>query len=276
MNKVVKWEYVVTGAFVALLFIHSLLTNPLEFAITYRSSPDFVSAIIMIATSGICGLMVGRLLAVYWKKKKEPGLVEILIGIFLFLGLTILVQGVFSFIQLSPHQLNLVCTQSVFFFLATAGVMLAHFQFEVFGGGLREKHNLAWFIVVVIIALFLDLGIVKDTIFGSERWELGVVGTPAVVCLFYLFIKLAYSALKTVNKVEDPIIKRGFLLMGYGWGTLFFGFTFLIIGGFFDFETIIDPTLFLVLSIIIFGVVFAGTTLLYIGFTLPMKTSARP
>ncbi len=274
MNRILKWVYIVTVAFIGVLFIHSIMTNPLEFGLSFTSSPDIVSTIIMIATSGVCVLMVARLLPVYWKKKKEPLLVAILISIFLFLGLTILVQGLFSLIDLKPHQLELVCTQSAFFYLAAAGFLLAQFQIEVFGGGLHEGRNRTWLIVIACIALVLDVGIVIDTIFGSEPWQLGLIGAPAVVVLYYLFAKLAYSALHTVNKIEDPVVKRSYHLMGLGWAMLFFGFIFLIVGGYFDFEDFIGSTAFVILSIVTFGIVFTGTSFLYVGFTLPMKAKA--
>ncbi len=275
MDRVIKWNYLISGAFVGVLIVHSLVTNPVEIVLLYNSTPNLVSAVIMIATGGVCMLMVGRLLPILWKKKKEPLLVEILISIFLFLGLTILFQGVFSLIHLTPRQLNLAMMQSIFFFLAAAGVFLAQFWFEVFGGGRKEKGNRAWFIVVTCVAVALDLEIVKDTIIGSEMWELEVVGAPAVFAFLYLVVKLAYSALTTVHKIEDPVVKRSYRLMGAGWGILLFGFFFLIFGGFFDIELLIDQLLYIILSATTFGVIFTGATLLYIGFTLPMKTNTR-
>lgn len=124
----------------------------------------------------------------------------------------------------------------------------------------------------------LDVGIVIDTISGLVPWQLALIGAPGVFVLYLLFAKLAFSALRTVKKIEDPVVKQSYHLMGQGWLVLFFGFIFLIVGGFFDIQEVLDPInpfIYPTLSVITFAVVFIGTALLYIGFTLPMKTIPR-
>jgi len=271
MNRILKGVYIISFTFIGILLLHCLVTNPRDIKWVYRENPDLISAILMIATCSVCMLMVGRLVLVHRKKKRNPLVVELLISIFLFLGLTLLLEGVFSIIRVTPRQLNLVGSQSVFFFLAAAGFLLTQFQIEVFSGGMSDKRNKVWLIIVGFIALTLDVGIMKDTLFGSEVWELTIIGAPAIFVLYYLFITLAISSLRTSKKVEDPIAKQGFKLMGWGWSVIFIGFLFLIIGGFFDFQNFIEPILFITLSIMTFAIVFIGTTLLYIGFIFPMK-----
>ncbi len=271
MNRIINWEYIVTGVFIGGLLIHCFLTDSGAVTLTLQGDPDFISAIITIATNGICVLMIGRLVPIYRKKHKEIVLVEILISIFLFVGLVFFTQGLSSIIQLTPHQLKLVFTQSIFFYMAIISPLLAHFQIEVNRGGFNENHNRAWFIVVVCVALILDIGITLDTLFGLERWQLALSGGPTVLILFFLFVNLSYTALHTKENISDPVVKRSYRLMGLGWALFFIGFVLLVSGGFFDFEAILDPIIFIILGSVTFGVILIATSLLYVGFTAPMK-----
>ncbi len=276
MDRINKWVYLATGLIIGILIILIAVMYPGEVGIVFLSNPDIISTILVLATSGVCFLTIARLLPIYWNKEKEPLVAEILIGIFLFLGLTLLVQVIFSNINLRPPKLNLVFTQSELFFVAVIGLLLARFQIEVFGGGLPEKHNRSWFVIVVVMAACLDVIIIKDTLVSSEDWEQIIFGAPGVFTLFYLLVRLAYSSLVTVKKINDPAVKKGFRFMGFGWVVLTFGFVFMVVGGFFSIERSVDPGVYIVLSAITFGVVFTGTSLLYLGFTRPMKKKRNP
>ncbi len=272
MNKQVKGVYLIVGIIILSVFFILLISFPDQVAISLVISPNWIAAAFLFLTCVIITALNWQLFRIIRARKNDAKVAELLFGVFLFVGFITIVQGLLGIIIFSPIKLNLLFMQSIYIFLAGCIILLNSFVLEVFGGGLRYKLNLFWVLVVIICASISIFGVVKNILVGITTYEAIGTSLPAIICLFYVFLKFIISSFKTSAKVERGVIHQSFQYMGWGGLGLLLGFLLLGLGAITKIsESMGDSPEYFVLLILVHVLILGGVACIYLGFTRPIK-----
>ncbi len=271
MEKLVRGVYIAGAVVVVSLAVIVAVTVDIpSLGIVLQPQPKYISAGFIYFAFALAMLLIFRLRKVAKQKKGDNLVAQALTGIFVYSGITALVQGLAVMVDLTPSIVNSLFSQSVYFYVAGDGVFLAYFHAEVFRGGIKEGTNLIRFWATVASMLSLVVSTYINILFVLEIWVEALLMIPAFVALLGIILDMSRAAFTTSQKVSDPPIKKGFNLIGWAGVTILVGGAMLLAYNLQSETTSISLPL-LVWNAFTYLAISMSMVLLYFGFTFPIR-----
>lgn len=244
--------------FVITAVIKLIQLNAQNFAIQLRDINHIIAGFFFLVM-GIIALIMG--IKLHFRLQKNYTLVaSALIYFFLVSAGGGFLQGIFGIIEFQVREIQVIWTDSAYFFIASATFAMAIFIAEVFKKGVEIKANRNFIIFVGIVVSASLLSLTKKMLFDASDLELYIPLLLVFIITLYLYFTLSMKSLYLKKRAETAIEQKAFLFISISGYCLMFGFIGVLLFSFASIE------LLRFLNSILFSV---GYVLLYLGFTLP-------
>ena len=244
--------------FIATAIIKLFQVNEQNYAIQLRDRNHIIPGIFFLIMGLIAMVMAIQLQIRI--KKKYSFVTSTLIYFFLVSMGGGLLQGIFGIIEFQVRAIQVIWTDSAFFFIVSASFAMTLFILDVFTKGISEPENKKYILTMGIVVLASMFFLSKKMLAEASDVEVYVPVLFLFVLTLYIFLLLAKKSLELRHRVETNVEKSAFLLIAISGICLTFGF----IGVLAFTLTQIEPVRYI--NSISFSI---GYVLLYLGFTLP-------
>lgn len=259
--SVIKWYSIIIWVIFLILTINIQEIN--NFEVNLRDYGRIIQGIIFVIVAFVCFLML--ILLYQLNKSRQKDIIVQLIGYFSLSAIGLLLQGIFEIIEFQVRDFQTFFTDSSLIFLVGAGFCSGFFVIDVFKKGIDEGNNSKRLDLFLLATMVGDFGLLLMKIIEIPIYILIIPLGGFIVFFLFYFFNLIYGAFDLRKRMETPIEKQAFLLIGSHGIILILVALFAIMYSFTDiFE-------FRYISAALTAVAFYS---LYRGITLPMKKEA--